>query len=153
MLHLDPFSGIAGNMFLGALLDAGLSRRELAEDLAGLGVPHRLVVSTVRRGPLAARYVRVDVPGAGRHHHAPARPARSDAARAQLAGDPPRALDGAKLRPAVRDRALAIFASLAEAEGARARHRRPSASTSTRWAPSTRSSTWSERQPRSTASA
>ena len=42
LLHLDLFSGIAGNMFLGALLDAGLSRRELAADLAGLGLRHRL---------------------------------------------------------------------------------------------------------------
>jgi uncharacterized protein (TIGR00299 family) protein len=114
-LHLDPFSGIAGNMFLGALLDAGLSRRALAEDLAALGVRHRLVVSKVRRGPLAARYVRVDVPGAKPHHHEhdPHDPRHHGRSWREIR----RVISRAKLRPAVRDRALAIFAALAEAEG------------------------------------
>ena len=66
ILHLDAFSGIAGNMFLGALLDAGLSRRELSDGLAGLGVAHTLRVRRVQRGPLAARYVSVGVPKAAR---------------------------------------------------------------------------------------
>ena len=64
ILHLDAFSGIAGNMFLAALLDLGLSRRELESDLAGLGVEHALRVRKVRRGALAARYLEVRVPGA-----------------------------------------------------------------------------------------
>ena len=53
-------------MFLGALLDLGLPLRELEQDLAGLGVRHALRVSRVKRGALAARYVSVEVPGAGR---------------------------------------------------------------------------------------
>jgi uncharacterized protein (TIGR00299 family) protein len=115
LLHLDPFSGIAGNMFLAALLDAGLSRRELVLDLAGLGVPHRLVVSRVRRGPLAARYLRVAVPrGARRQRHQdPHDPAHHGRSWREIR----RLLSSARLRPAVRDRALAIFSSLAEAEG------------------------------------
>jgi uncharacterized protein (TIGR00299 family) protein len=114
LLHLDPFSGIAGNMFLGALLDAGLSRRELAEDLAGLGVRHRLVVSKVRRGPLAARYVRVDVPGARHtHHHDPHDRRHHGRSWREIR----RVIGAAKLRPKVKERALAIFAALAEAEG------------------------------------
>jgi pyridinium-3,5-bisthiocarboxylic acid mononucleotide nickel chelatase len=116
VLHLDPFSGIAGNMFLGALLDAGLSRRALVEDLAALEVGHRLVVSKVRRGPLAARYVRVVVPGArGRHAHphGPHDPAHHGRSWREIR----RLLSRAKLRPAVRERALVIFTALAEAEG------------------------------------
>jgi uncharacterized protein (TIGR00299 family) protein len=62
VLHLDAFSGVAGNMFLGALLDAGLPQKELEGDLAGLGLAHRLRVTRVRRGALAAIHVGVEVP-------------------------------------------------------------------------------------------
>lgn len=62
VLHLDAFSGIAGNMFVGALIDAGLSRRELREDLAGLKLEHSLRISRVRRGALSGCYVDVRVP-------------------------------------------------------------------------------------------
>jgi hypothetical protein len=125
VLHLDTFSGISGNMFLGALLDAGLPQRELEAGLAGLGVPHRLRVSRVRRGALAARYVEVEVPGAARR-------ARKEQPRAHGHdhGDHDHHHDGhgrsyeeihrvlarAKLLPAARDRAQQIFAALAEAE-------------------------------------
>ncbi|MGI9592424.1 MAG: nickel pincer cofactor biosynthesis protein LarC [Myxococcota bacterium] len=127
MLHLDCFSGIAGNMFLGALLDLGLSRKQLTEDLAGLDLDHKLVVKRVMRGALAARYVDVRVPGERRkrerrppggvdrrvthlhgdhhhHHHG-----RSYAEIARL-------LRGARLDAAVRRRALEIFESLGRAE-------------------------------------
>lgn len=65
LLHLDAFSGAAGNMLLGALLDAGLSRRDLEHELEGLGVPHRLRVRRVQRGALGALYVDVRVPREG----------------------------------------------------------------------------------------
>jgi len=142
-LHLDAFSGIAGNMFLGALLDAGLERRALEADLAGLGVPHRLRVRRVQRGPLAACYVSVEVPGAPRRRRTPTETVRSKASgrdhdhghahgrrRAAKTRTEPggahahgrrydeirRLLERAKLVPEVRDRAQAIFAALAEAE-------------------------------------
>lgn len=63
-LHLDAFSGIAGNMFLGALLDLGLSQRALEAELAGLKLAYRLRVAKVRRGAVAARYAQVLLPGA-----------------------------------------------------------------------------------------
>lgn len=63
VLHLDTFSGIAGNMFAGALIDLGLRRRDLEADLAGLDVPHALRITKVKRGPLAGRYFEVRVPG------------------------------------------------------------------------------------------
>ena len=43
-------------MFLGALLDAGLSRRALAAELAGLELDYKLVVRRVMRGAVAARH-------------------------------------------------------------------------------------------------
>jgi hypothetical protein len=105
VLHLDCFSGIAGNMFLAALLDLGLSRRELSADLAGLGVDHALRVRRVRRGPLAARYLDVRVPAAGR-----GRP------RSRSYADIQRLLRRARLDAEIRERALAIFEALARAE-------------------------------------
>ncbi|MDH5567118.1 MAG: LarC family nickel insertion protein, partial [Myxococcales bacterium] len=105
MLHLDCFAGIAGNMFTAALLDLGLSRRSLEEDLGGLGLEHALVVRRVRRGALAARYVRVR-PGksAARHEHG-----RSYAEIARILGR-------ARLDASVRARALEIFEVLGRAE-------------------------------------
>ncbi len=109
VLHLDCFSGIAGNMFLGALLDLGLPRRELEADLAGLGVEYGLRVRRVRRGPLAARYVDVLVPhahgGRGRAH-----------VHGRSYRQIRRLLERARLDAPVRSRALAIFEALGRAE-------------------------------------
>jgi len=66
ILHLDTFSGMAGNMFAAAMIDLGLRRKDLESDLAALGVPHALKISRVQRGALAARYFEVLVPGVGR---------------------------------------------------------------------------------------
>lgn len=132
-------------MFLGALLDAGLSRRELESDLAGLGLRHRLRVARVRRGALSALYVDVELPEGRPQRGKPQRWASADAPldpRARGRG-PERAhgahahgalvhrhgahegrsfdairrlLARAKLERAVRERAGAIFEALARAE-------------------------------------
>src|SRR5258706_2450380 len=108
VLHLDVFSGIAGNMLLGALLDAGLSRAELAADLAGLGLEHQLVVRRVRRGVLSSLYVDVKVPHAHHDHH--------DHEHGCSYREIVRVLERAKLDAQVRKRALASFEVLARAE-------------------------------------
>jgi uncharacterized protein (TIGR00299 family) protein len=107
-LHLDVFSGIAGNMLLGALLDAGLSRAELEADLAGLGLDHELVVRKVRRGSIAAKYVDVRVPHAHDHPH--------DGDHGRSYREIVRLLERARLADEVRARALAAFEALARAE-------------------------------------
>ena len=61
--YLDCFSGISGDMFLGALLDAGV-RAEVFEDaVAALNVGARLEVSRVKRGGIRATKVDVWVGG------------------------------------------------------------------------------------------
>jgi uncharacterized protein (TIGR00299 family) protein len=90
-------------MFLAALLDLGLSRRELAADLAGLGVDHALRVRRVRRGPLAARYLDVRVPVGSR-------------SRSRAYADIQRLLRRARLDAAIRQTALDIFEALGRAE-------------------------------------
>jgi uncharacterized protein (TIGR00299 family) protein len=135
ILHLDPFSGIAGNMFLAALLDLGLSRRDLDRDLAGLGIDYKLRVSKVQRGALVGRYVDVRVPGTKRvrkpkrsakphDHHAHdggwGQHATDHDAHAHAHGKSYKKirtlLNKAKLEAPIRNRALAIFEALAIAE-------------------------------------
>jgi uncharacterized protein (TIGR00299 family) protein len=57
--YLDCFSGISGDMFLGALLEAGLPARVLEETVAALNVGARLEISRVTRSGISA--TKVDV--------------------------------------------------------------------------------------------
>jgi pyridinium-3,5-bisthiocarboxylic acid mononucleotide nickel chelatase len=57
--YLDCFSGISGDMFLGALVDAGVSFRLFEDAVAALDVGARLEISRVVRGGIAA--TKVDV--------------------------------------------------------------------------------------------
>ena len=59
LAYLDCFSGISGDMFSGALLDAGLPARVLAETVAALNVGARLEISRVTRSSISA--TKVDV--------------------------------------------------------------------------------------------
>jgi pyridinium-3,5-bisthiocarboxylic acid mononucleotide nickel chelatase len=57
--YLDCFSGISGDMFLGALVDAGVPARILEETVAALNIGARLEVLRVNRSGIAA--TKVDV--------------------------------------------------------------------------------------------
>jgi pyridinium-3,5-bisthiocarboxylic acid mononucleotide nickel chelatase len=59
IVYLDCFSGISGDMFLGALLDAGVSTRLLEETVTDLNIGARLEVSRVQRNGISA--LKVDV--------------------------------------------------------------------------------------------
>lgn len=67
---LDPFSGISGDMFLGALVDAGLDESFLLDLPATLGIEGvGVTVATVSRGQIACRKVDFTIPPQphGRH--------------------------------------------------------------------------------------
>ena len=61
--YLDCFSGISGDMFLGALVDAGVSPRLLEQTVAALNIGARLEISRVTRGEIAATKVDVYTQG------------------------------------------------------------------------------------------
>jgi uncharacterized protein (TIGR00299 family) protein len=61
--YLECFSGMSGDMFLGALLDAGVPPRLLEETVAALGVGARLEISRVVRSGISATKVDVWVDG------------------------------------------------------------------------------------------
>lgn len=101
-LYLDCFAGISGDMFLALLLDLGFPEGELRAGLAGLALPGwKLAVERTAAGVIAATRLRVEV--------TTPQPHRDWTEIREL-------LRAAPLAPQVRDRALAIFTTLAAAE-------------------------------------
>jgi uncharacterized protein (TIGR00299 family) protein len=61
--YIECFSGISGDMFLGALVDAGVSTRLLEETVVALGVGAKLEISKVVRSGISATKVDVWIDG------------------------------------------------------------------------------------------
>src|SRR5207253_10776603 len=61
--YLDCFSGISGDMFLGALLDAGVAAQVFEKTVAALNVGARLEISRVNRSGISATKIDVLVHG------------------------------------------------------------------------------------------
>ena len=103
LLYIDAVGGLAGDMLLGALLDAGADEERVAAGLRALaGVA--LESERVTRGAIAARHVRI-VGAEGPHPH-------------RRWADVRALIDAAGLPPRAGTRAHAVFAALARAEAA-----------------------------------
>src|SRR3989304_8313149 len=103
ILYIDPFGGAAGDMLLGALVDLGVARERLQEVLAGLHLEGwRLETTLDRQQGFAGTRAAVRVEEGGH----PARPLL----------DVERLLQDAPLPERVRERSLAAFRRLFEAE-------------------------------------
>ncbi len=61
--YLDCFSGMSGDMFLGALIDAGVSAKLFEDTVAALNIGARLEISRVNRSGIGATKVDVFVNG------------------------------------------------------------------------------------------
>lgn len=110
-------------MIMGALLDVGLSRKALLEGLAPLGLDFKLVVRSVKRSGLAARYVDVKVAAAAevkraqRRVHSRGLPGHTHSgAHGRCYSEIRRLIERAKLGETVKQRTLAIFEALGRAE-------------------------------------
>lgn len=102
--YLDCFSGISGDMLLGALLDAGLPAASLTGSLDRLAVSgYRLEIAPAAGSPLKATRVRVVVEEPQPHRHLP---------------DIENILTASGLDQSVRAKAREIFHLLAQAEAA-----------------------------------
>jgi len=124
--YLDCFSGISGDMFLGALVDAGVPPKVFEQAVESLGIGARLQVSQVNRSGIAA--VKVDVLGtsgaetrgrAGTRESAPhepsAKPAHSHAHERGLAAIR-EIIRTAKVSDSAKQTAISIFERLGWAE-------------------------------------
>jgi uncharacterized protein (TIGR00299 family) protein len=61
--YFDCFSGVSGDMMLGALIDAGLELKDLQTDIDALGTGAKLRTSSVDRCGIRATHVQVEVGG------------------------------------------------------------------------------------------
>lgn len=102
LAYFDCFSGISGDMTLGALVDAGCAVERLRDELSGLQVPGwELAAEKVWKNGMAATYVRVRTEVQEKH--------RSLSTIMEI-------LEKSQLAVRVRERAAAIFQRLGEAE-------------------------------------
>ena len=100
--YFDCFSGISGDMVLGALVDAGAELREIEADLRGLGLENwSISAEKVQRGAIFA--TRVKVTSKKEHHH-------------RGLSVILKRIEEAHLAPRAAARATRIFERLAEAE-------------------------------------
>ena len=70
-VHFDCFSGISGDMTLGALIDAGVDAEAVRTASPRWDCRSRLEVEKVRKGGFAATHVRIEAPEEHEHRHLP----------------------------------------------------------------------------------
>lgn len=101
--HFDCFSGISGDMVLGAVIDAGVPADAITAALASLGLPIELEIETVKRCGIAATKVNVLAEDQEEYRFLP---------------DVEAIIARGELTDRQRELALAIFRKLAAAEAA-----------------------------------
>jgi len=113
-LYIDCFSGIAGDMFLGALFDLGVSREDVEKELRKLSLDQwTLDVEPGSIDGISGMDVHVRIGGVTEfeHRHSPDdHHGRTMAAIREI-------LVSSELKPSIKERALAVFECLAVAEG------------------------------------
>lgn len=132
LLYLDAFSGISGDMFLGAMLDLGLDFEALKQELAKLPVSgYQLTHERLAKSSIYGTSFDVQVAGGKdhgfvehhHHDHSEATPHQQVAEHAHHHDHEARHLNdilalinGSDLSATVKQRAIAIFTEIAKAE-------------------------------------
>ena len=103
LVYFDCFSGISGDMTLGALVDAGVSIDALRSELARLDISgYEIKAEKVNRSGIAATKVHVFID--------------QKSPRARHLGDIIKTIESSSLSPAVKTKSVRIFQRLADAE-------------------------------------
>src|SRR5512146_857615 len=103
LAYFDCFSGISGDMTLGALVDAGVSIDVLRSELAKLNLPgYELKSEKVKRAGIAATKVHVIIEKKGRE--------------ARHLSDITAIINNSSLVAGIKEKSIGIFNRLAEAE-------------------------------------
>ncbi len=127
-LYLDIFSGISGDMFLGALLDLGVDAHKLERELKKLKLDgYHLHVTRRQKSGIEGVKLDVHLTGGHDHHHGhdhhPDEPEHDHGHHHQQHGENrtfagiQRLITKSKLSPWVRKKSVAVFQRIAEAEG------------------------------------
>lgn len=103
LCYLDAFSGVSGDMFVGALADAGACASEIAAAVASLGTGAELSFEKVTRGGIGATKFHVNAAETKTHRH--------------LLGIL-KMIDGGEMPEAAKRKASAVFQRLGEVEAA-----------------------------------
>ena len=99
--YFDAFSGIAGDMTVAALIDAGADAQALTEGLDSLGTAATFAVERTKRAGIAGTRFIVDAPAVSEHRHL---------------HHIDRIIDGSGLPGQTKERAKKVFLKLGEAE-------------------------------------
>jgi len=116
LYHLDCFSGLSGDMFLGACLDLGMPLDLLREAVEVLGLGSSVALASREEARAALRGTRFEVALKERDGGEHESHARRSEEPARDYGEIRRLLTRSALAAPVRERALRLFARLAEAE-------------------------------------
>jgi uncharacterized protein (TIGR00299 family) protein len=121
-LYLDIFSGISGDMFIGALIDLGADARQLERELKKLKLDgYHLHVARQQKSGIAGVKFDVHLADAHKHHHSHNHPDHGHDHHHQdenrTFAEIKKLIGRSKLSAWVKKKSVAVFQRIAEAEG------------------------------------
>jgi len=117
-LYLDIFSGISGDMFLGAMIDLGADLRQIEQELAKLSLGgFHLHTHRAKRGQIEGVQFEVHLGSEPAHEAGPPHAREHPPQHGRPYAEIKELISAAALSPWVKQKALAVFQRVADAEG------------------------------------